>query len=134
MEGRPWLFDGNLVSLAEFDGLTSLRHMDFDKVASWVRMYNLPPACMGRGVGFKMGASVRVVEEVDIFDGEAGWGEFLRVKIVIDLTKPLAKGRLLHIQNRSIWIPFKYEKLPRFCFKCCMVKHGRLGCSKIGRR
>jgi len=22
MEGRPWLFDGNLVSLAEFDGIT----------------------------------------------------------------------------------------------------------------
>jgi hypothetical protein len=134
MEGRPWLFDGNLVSLAEFDGLTSPGDMDFDKAAFWVRMYNLPLACMGRGVGFKMGASVGVVEEVDISDGEAGWGEFLRVKIVIDLTKPLARGRLLHIQNRSIWIPFKYEKLPRFCFKCGVVKHGRLGCSKIGSR
>jgi hypothetical protein len=53
------------------------------------------------------------------------------VKIVLDLTKPLARRRLLHIPNRYIWIPFKYEKLPRFCFKCGVVKHGRLGCSKV---
>jgi len=128
------LFDGNLVSLAEFDGLTSPGDIDFDRAAFWVRMYNLLLACMGKGVGLKMAASVGKVEEVDISNGKVGWGEFLRVKIVLDLTKPLARRRLLHIPNRSIWIPFKYEKLPRFYFKCGVVKHGQLGCNKVGSR
>jgi hypothetical protein len=33
MEGRPWLFDGNLVSLKDFDGLTPLADMNFDQAS-----------------------------------------------------------------------------------------------------
>jgi hypothetical protein len=32
---------------------------------------------------------------------------------VIDLSKPLARGRMLHIQDSSTWVAFKYEKLPK---------------------
>ncbi len=58
MEGRPWLFDGNLVSLNDFDGLTPPNQMNFDKASFWVRMYNLPLACMGRDIGVKIGSSL----------------------------------------------------------------------------
>lgn len=47
MEGRPWTFDGNLVYLVEFDGFTPPSQLEFDKAAFWVRMYNLPLACIG---------------------------------------------------------------------------------------
>jgi hypothetical protein len=33
MEGRPWLFDGNLFSLLEFDGFTPPSQFDFEKAA-----------------------------------------------------------------------------------------------------
>jgi hypothetical protein len=128
MEGRPWLFDGNLVSLNDFDGLTPPNQMNFDKASFWVRMYNLPLACMGRDIGVKIGSSVGVVKEVDLVDDDIGWGEYLRVRILLDLKKPLARGRLLHLQSKSLWIAFKYEKLPKFCFKCGVIKHGSLGC------
>jgi hypothetical protein len=36
MEGRPWTFDGHLVSLANFDGLTPVPKIEFEKVAFWV--------------------------------------------------------------------------------------------------
>jgi hypothetical protein len=102
MEGRPWLFDGNLVSLKEFDGLTPPTKMCFDRASFWVRMYNLPLACMGKSSGHKIGSLVRVVEEVDVLEEEAGWGKFLRVKISLDLTKPLVRGRMLHLEDRSM--------------------------------
>jgi hypothetical protein len=51
MRGRPWLFDGNLVAIAEFDGFTPPSQMDFEKVVFWVRMYNLPLVCMGSAIG-----------------------------------------------------------------------------------
>jgi hypothetical protein len=51
MRGRPWLFDGNLMAIAEFDGFTPPSQMDFEKVAFWVRMYNLPLVCMGSAIG-----------------------------------------------------------------------------------
>jgi hypothetical protein len=47
LEGRSWLYDGNLVAIAEFDGFTPLSPMEFEKAAFWVRMYNLPLVCVG---------------------------------------------------------------------------------------
>jgi len=72
MEGRPWIFYGNLISLAEFDGLTSPTAISFEHAAFWVRMYNLPLACMGKAAGQKIGASVGVVEAVDVHDDDPG--------------------------------------------------------------
>jgi hypothetical protein len=131
LEGRPWLFDGNLVSLADFDGTTPPSQMEFERASFWLRMYNLPLACMSKEIGQKIGASVGVVEDVDVLDGEAGWGEFLRVRISLDLAKPLARGRLLHLQGKSIWVAFKFEKIPKFCFSCGVIRHGKLGCRKM---
>lgn len=73
-------------------------------------MYNLPLACMSKETRKKIGSSVGVVEEVDVHDDEPGWGEYLKVKIRVDLKKPLARGRILHVPGRSLWIAFKYEK------------------------
>lgn len=75
-----------------------------------------------------------VVEEVDILDGDVGWGEYLRVRIFLDVSKPLARGRLLHLQGKSVWVAFKYEKIPKFCYNCGVIRHGKLGCSAQGRR
>jgi len=72
LEGRPWLSDGNLVSLADYDGITPPSQMDFEKAAFWVRMYNLSLACMGKEVGHKIGASVGKMVDVDIIDDEVG--------------------------------------------------------------
>jgi hypothetical protein len=66
LEGRPWVFEGNLFLVEDFDGRTSPSEFTFDRASFWVRMLNLPLACMGREVGLKLGASVGQVEEVDI--------------------------------------------------------------------
>jgi hypothetical protein len=29
----------------------------------------------------------------------------------------------------TIWIPFQYEKVPKFCFKCGVIYHGVRGCT-----
>lgn len=59
---------------------------------------------------------------------EVGWGKSLRVKVVINLLKPLARGRMLNLQSKKVWISFQYERLPRFCFQCGVIKHGPEGC------
>jgi hypothetical protein len=129
LEGRPWLFDGNLLAVMPFDGLTPPSQLVFEKAAFWVRMYNLPLACMGSDIGKQIGATVGEVVEVDQNDGEVEWGEFLRVRIIIDLTKPLDRGRKINIRNKSTWVKFKYEKLPNFCYHCGVVRHSRRGCA-----
>lgn len=34
------------------------------------------------------------------------------------------------VKGKSMWIPFSYEKLPRFCFISACIVHGEEGCSR----
>lgn len=128
LEGRPWVFEGSLFLIVDFDGHSSPANFTFDKAAFWVRMKNLPLACIGKETGRMLGASAGEVEVVDTDGKGVGWGEYLRVKIWMDLSKPLAWGRMLKLQGKTSWIPFQYERLPKFCFHCGVIMHGQMGC------
>lgn len=135
LEGRPWDFEGNLFSVEDFNGLIPPTQMNFDKADFWVRFFNLPLACMSKDVGFQIGSSVGLVVEVDTDEDGVGWGEFLRVKIRVDLTKSLSRGRVLKVNGSTVWVAFQYEKLPKFCFQCGIIRHGSTGClQQRGRR
>ncbi|XP_059436704.1 uncharacterized protein LOC132169738 [Corylus avellana] len=130
LAGRLWVFETNLFILEDFDGITPPSQFNFDKAAFWVRMINLPLACMNVEIGSKIGATVGKVEAVDVDAEGIGWGKFLRVKICLDLKKPLPRGRKINIEGRATLITFQYECLPKFCFQCGVICHGKLGCSK----
>lgn len=128
LEGRPWVFEGSLFSLEEFDGITPPLEIPFEKAAFWVRMFNLPLACMGQTVGFQIGSTMGMVEEVET---DIGWGKYLRVRVKMDLTKPIPRGRRITLLGNTVWVPFQFERLPHFCFLCGKFRHGVGGCSGI---
>ena len=56
-------------------------------------------------------------------------GDFLRVKVEIDVSKLLCWGRKIAINaDEFIWVAFKYEKLPNFCYWCGRVSHADKEC------
>ena len=56
-------------------------------------------------------------------------GEFLRVHVEIDISKPLCWGRRITLDiEEEIWVSFKYEKLPNFCYWCGMISHDGKDC------
>jgi hypothetical protein len=130
LAGRPWVFENNLLILEDFDGLSPISSFNFDKAAFWVRMFDLPLVCMGLEIGRKIGETVGVVEVVDTDARGIGWGEYLQMKIRLDITKSLLRGRKINIEGTSSWIRFQYERLPRFCFQCGAIAHGKAGCSR----
>ena len=81
------MFEGSLLSVEDFGGLSSPTEIEFEKVSCWVRIFHLPLACIGQVVGYQNGSSIRVVEEVETEEDGVGWGEYLQVKVKIDLTK-----------------------------------------------
>jgi hypothetical protein len=130
LEGSPWGFESSLFLVEDFDGHTSPSELTFDHAAFWIRMVGLPLACMGRETGRMLGSSVGKVEAIDTDANGVGWGESLRVRVLIDLKKPLARGRMLKVQGKTKWIAFQYERLPKFCFNCGVIIHGKIGCQK----
>lgn len=50
----------------------------------------------------------------------------MRVRVSIDITLPLCRGRLISFENGDKgegWVSFKYERLPNICYWCCCLNH-----------
>jgi hypothetical protein len=72
LEFRPWIFEGNLFLLEEYNGAIAPTGMVFVKASFWVRMLHLPLACMCETLGFKIGSSIGMVEEVETEEDGTG--------------------------------------------------------------
>lgn len=102
--------------------------MEFEKATFWVWMYNLPLACMGMDIRFKIGSLVGIVKEVDKSEHGVGWREYLHVKIILDMKKPFSQSRMLQLKGQTMWIAFQYEKIPKFGFRSGTACHGAMEC------
>lgn len=128
LEGRPWSYDRQILVLHDFDGFTPPSQMVFTHSPWWIQVHDMPLLCMTKSVGSKIGESLGSLEEVDVASNGVGWGRYLKIRVTLDLTKPLERGRALQFEGKSIWVNFRYEQLPIFCFNCGRIIHGGKGC------
>ncbi|KAF5458477.1 hypothetical protein F2P56_022503 [Juglans regia] len=126
LQGRPWSFDRNLICIQELDGQVPLKEITFNRELFWVQAHDLPLACMTREIGMKPFSGMEKVEEVETDEAGCGWGSTLRARVEVDISKPLIRGRFIELEGMQLWLPFKYERLPAFCFECGTIKHSRL--------
>jgi hypothetical protein len=101
LDGRPWTFDRTLLVLKEFDAKTPSSKMVFTHTPIWIQIHDMPLGCMNSGVGRKIGGSLGEVEEMAMAEDDVGWGKFLRIRVAIDLYKPLDRGRELLLTRQS---------------------------------
>jgi hypothetical protein len=128
LAGRPWSFDRHILVLNEFDGQCPPSQMAFLHSPMWIQVHDMPLLCMTKSIGAKIGASLGVLEDVDVAGDGVGWGRCLRLRVSIDLSKPLERGRALVFGGKTEWVSFQYEKLPLLCFSCGRVVHQNQGC------
>ncbi|KAI8006296.1 hypothetical protein LOK49_LG07G01503 [Camellia lanceoleosa] len=64
---------------------------------------------------------------------------FLRLRIEVDVTKPLLQGLILYRRDSSgpvgdgIKVYYKYEKLTEFCYDCGRIGHDNLSCKFVSQ-
>lgn len=115
----PWSFDKHLVLLQEVDGSQQVHQIKLTEALFWVRLHDLPLIARNEYIGNLIGRKIGRVEEVDLEKGEMAWGEYMRVCVCIDVTKPLLRGKKINIGSAEpIWVRFSYKSLPNFCY-CC---------------
>ncbi len=97
-------------------------------------MINLPIKCMSAEVGEDTGAIIGKLLEVDVSASGLAWGHFLRIRVEIELGKPLMRGCILQFAEEApFWVDFCYEHLPTFCYRCGVIGHSGSDCL-AGRR
>ncbi|KAK8523703.1 hypothetical protein V6N12_013788 [Hibiscus sabdariffa] len=91
----PWTFDGELLALQPFDGKLNPAEYIFNKLAIWIRVYDLPLGYMNHQMGERISNSFGTSVAVDLRTGEGSMGSFLRFRSIIDCEKPLKRCVML---------------------------------------
>ena len=74
-----------------------------------------------------------VVEDV-VDEGQQVKYNFMRIRVIIDLTKPLCRGRrITTAKGGDGWVSFRYERLPIMCYGCGMLTHNDKECTSGSR-
>lgn len=126
-----WTFDKKLIQIVRFESDMQPTFVKFTHSVFWICVYNLPFLSMVADVEENIGNDIGRVLEVDVPNNGIGWGQFLRIRVEIDITKPLLWGKILEDdQGKPFWVDFQYEHLPIFCYWCGRIVHSGNDCVK----
>lgn len=79
----------------------------------------------------ELGGKIKIVEEVETDEYGECIGEFVRIRISIDITQPLEKILFLKQEgDADILMPVVYERLPDFYFCFRVIGHQFKECAK----
>ncbi|KAF0920597.1 hypothetical protein E2562_035741 [Oryza meyeriana var. granulata] len=126
----PWEFGGDLLIVVEFDETKRLKDLEFTHIPVWIRVFNLPLGLMNESTGRLIGEKVGKSLEVDTDEEGSAVGNFLRIKALIDVRKPLVRGVMMEDGQGepNCWCNFKYEFLPNFCYSYGLLGHVEKEC------
>ncbi|CAA0832173.1 Unknown protein [Striga hermonthica] len=125
LNNRPWTIMGGLLMLSACPPGGSPLELSFSRSLFWVQAHGLPADCLTAQIGRSIGQLIKqfVFTDCDVVcSGKLPSRNFLRLRVVLDVLKPLATGFWLErAGSHPIWVDFKYEKLGVFCYQCGLI-------------
>ncbi|KAL7175718.1 hypothetical protein ACSBR2_029330 [Camellia fascicularis] len=128
---------GHLLVLQPLSVGKSTAEIEFQWCPFWVQVHGIPVAKMTRQNGEIIGHRIgRLIGVKAMHDGLLFYRSFLRIRVEVDISKPLPLGFLLQQKGpatKDTWISYKYEKLSDFCYDCGRVGHEKSACKFVSR-
>lgn len=93
-----------------------------DTIPFWIRFYDLPIDAISRKVTEAIENAYGGFQEIDK-DSFFLCALFIRLRILVNILKPIRRGLLMKINGRRIWVEIKYERLSNFCYSYRIVGH-----------
>ena len=116
-------------SVEDYDPAKSPEDYAFNTIPIWIRVLKLPLGNMNKATAEMIGEKVGEWIEADVGEDDFAAGEFLRIKVRINITRPIMRGLMFQVgDGKSKWCPFQYEFLPEFCYNCGIIGHDENSC------
>lgn len=125
MVGGHWHFDRVLIALTEPAEIRDIKKQDFNHVSFFVQIHNVLIMCMSKEMAAELRKVIGKVEEVETNATGECFGQFLRLRISVNITKTLKKIIELEQEEEAADdVPMRvmYERLLDFCFYCGRIR------------
>lgn len=132
LEDGPWTFNNQALIVKRLELGEQLSDIKLQELFIWIQVYDLP-------LGFN---SESILKSIENYDGrflqsdaknfQGIWKQFLRIKVAINVYNPLKRQmRIKKPRGEWMWIKFKDERLPTFCFYCGLIGHSEKFCELL---
>ncbi|KAL2931465.1 DhaKLM operon coactivator DhaQ [Bienertia sinuspersici] len=89
------------------------KDLAFDTVVFWVKLYNVPFHKRTKGLAATIGNKIGMFLDYDDSD-KSRWSKSMRVRVQMNVHKPLPGGTPMRIMGERFWVDFRIERLPGF--------------------
>ncbi|KAL3352286.1 hypothetical protein AABB24_020369 [Solanum stoloniferum] len=89
----------------------------------WVQVWNVPLHWISEDVRCKIGQALGGTVDVVIPGNGNKKGRYMRLKVMMNISKPLPRGKLIKLGGDTTWVELRYENLPYVCFYCGILGH-----------
>ncbi|KAK1619605.1 hypothetical protein QYE76_025122 [Lolium multiflorum] len=128
MHQGPWLFRKLVVVIAEYDGMPRPAEVPLNNTTVWAQIHSIPELYRNQRVVDQLAQRVGRVQSVEMNHQRWFEGDYVRVKAVIDVTKPLIRFAPLNLPGGRMLLHVKYEKIGFFCDVCGIMGHDMEEC------
>ncbi|XP_031112051.1 uncharacterized protein LOC116016023 [Ipomoea triloba] len=130
----PWTFEQCLLIMQRLQPGVEPEDMVLQHAEFWIQIHSLPVGFRSEVIVAAIGSFLGNLVQTDERNFDGSMCIFYRVRVAIDVAKPLKKQMKLKKDNGSwAFIDFRYERLPTFCFRCGLIGHGDRFCPKIAQ-
>ncbi|KAL0434897.1 UNVERIFIED_CONTAM: hypothetical protein Sradi_0197600 [Sesamum radiatum] len=114
----------NLVILAPVDNDDDPNLVDLNWCDFHVHIHGLPLGKMTKEIASFIGSRLGRYKDVDSDSAGAVWGSSVRIRVMMDITKPLKRAlKIRTVLGDELLVSFTYERLPNFCYFCGCLGH-----------
>jgi hypothetical protein len=100
LKGGPWFYNKHMLILGSMAEASVPSQVPLYTVPFWVQVHNIPVGSMSEKNGKQIAASLGEFLEYDEKNNSNFWRKYMRIRVMLDVRKPLRQTRRMKKQDR----------------------------------